>query len=391
MTANPTAIAPELQAELRTAQAAGIAAIADWPPADWRRAFNPDLSPAGWHIGHMATIEAFWIREELLGEPLPAAWKTLYFPESIAKAARAEALPEKHEIKAFAQATHADNLAALARANPAHPLLANDYLLHFLLQHHAQHRETLAQIARQRALHRADTSQAHFVAAPVAAMAPKAPDLAFAAVEFHAGAAPGPLPYDNELPTHRVELRAFALGREAVSNGEYLGFMQAGGYDDARYWSAAGFSWRAGISAQAPQHWRRDATGNWYAVESGGAVNLAAEAPVDGLSYYEAEAFARYAGARLPHEHEWEYARRHSPRLACGRVWEWCANAFYPYPGFRAFPYAGYSTPWFDGRHFVLRGGSRHTAATIARPTFRNFFTADQRHLFAGLRLAQDK
>lgn len=391
MTANPTVIAPALLAELCAAQTAGLAAIADWPAADWRRAFHPDLSPAGWHIGHMATVEAFWIRKALLGEPLPAAWKALYFPDLIAKSARAEALPEKSDIVAFAQTTHTDNLAALARANPNHALLQDAYLLHFLLQHHAQHRETLAQIARQRALCLADAGRARFVAVPFRATAPKAPDLAFAAVEFDVGAAPGPLPYDNELPAHRVELRAFALGREAVSNGEYLGFMQAGGYDDARLWSTAGNAWRTDARAQAPQHWRRDGAGNWYAIESGGAANLAADAPVDGLSYFEAEAFARFALARLPHEHEWEYARRHSPRLISGQVWEWCANAFYPYPGFRAFPYAGYSTPWFDGRHFVLRGSSRHTAATIARPTFRNFFTADQRHIFAGLRLAHDR
>ena len=391
MTANPTLIAPDLLAELRAAQAVALAAIADWPAADWRCAFHPDLSPAGWHIGHIATVEAFWIREELLGEPLPAAWKALWFPESIPKAVRAAALPDKHEIVAFAQATHADNLVALTRANPTHSLLANSYLLHFLLQHHAQHRETLAQIARQRALGIADAGQARFVAEPIAAALPKAPELNFAAVEFHAGAGPGPLPYDNELPAHRVELHAFALGREAVSNGEYLSFMQAGGYDDAHFWSAEGDAWRAHIGAQAPQHWRCDAVGNWYAIEGAGATNLAANAPVDGLCYYEAEAFARYAGARLPHEHEWEYARRHSLRLVSGRVWEWCANAFYPYPNFRAFPYTGYSTPWFDGRHFVLRGGSRHTTAAIARPTFRNFFTADQRHVFAGLRLAADR
>lgn len=387
MTANPPC-APALLAELRAAQAAGIAALADWPAADWSRAFHPDLSPAGWHIGHMATVEAFWIREELLGEPLPSAWKALYFPEQIAKSARAAALPHKSAIVAFAQTTHAENLAALTRACSDHALLTDGYLLHFLIQHHAQHRETLAQIARQRALALADAASARFVAAPLAPSPPRAPNLDFAAADFHAGAAAGALPYDNELPAHRVALRAFALADTAVTNAEYLGFVQAGGYETDRYWSAAGVAWRQRERACAPQAWRRDTHGHWYEVGIAGATNLIADAPVDGLSYYEAEAFARYADARLPHELEWEYARRHSPRLVSGRVWEWCANAFYPYPGFRAFPYDGYSTPWFDGRHFVLRGGSAFTAGCVARPTFRNFFTADQRHMFAGLRLA---
>ena len=390
MTANPP-LAPALIAELRAAQAAGVALIADWPAADWRRTFHPDLSPAGWHIGHMATVEAFWIRERLLGESLPSAWKALYFPEQIAKSARAAALPDKAEIVAFAQATHAENVVALTRARENQALLTDNYLLHFLIQHHAQHRETLAQVARQRALSLVDGGTARFVATPLAPVAARAPDIAFAATEFHAGAAPGPLPYDNELPAHRVALRAFALARKPVTNAEYFGFMQAGGYDATRLWSRAGAAWRARVAAHAPQPWRRDDAGHWYQVGIAGAMDLGADAPVEGLSYYEAQAFARYADARQPHEHEWEYARRHASQLVSGHVWEWCANAFYPYPGFRAFPYDGYSTPWFDGCHFVLRGGSVFTAACVARPTFRNFFTADQRHMFAGLRLAADR
>lgn len=380
-----------LLAELRVAQAAGIAVINAWPTADWRTAFHPDLSPAGWHIGHMATVEAFWIREQVLGEPIPAEWKTVYFPEFIAKSARAHVLPDKAECVQFARGVHAKNIAALARANAQHALLQDNYLVQFLLQHHAQHRETLAQIARQRAVVTATAAAASFVAVSIAACAPRAPDLVFSSTDFRAGAAPEMLAYDNELPAHVVGLPAFALAGAAVTNAEYLGFMQAGGYDDTKYWSAAGWEWRNRATVSAPQHWRTDAAGVWYATDIDGPANLAADAAVDGIGYFEAEAFARYAGARLPHEHEWEYARLHTPSLRSGDVWEWCANAFYPYPGFRAFPYDGYSTPWFDGRHFVLRGGSRHSAAIVARPTFRNFFTADQRHMFAGLRLAADR
>lgn len=380
-----------LLAALSAAQTAGIASVADWPATDWRRAFHADLSPAGWHIGHMAATEAFWIREQLLGEAIPAEWKALYFPELIAKSTRAQALPEKDASLQFARRVHAENLAALTRANPQHPLLRDAYLVHFLLQHHAQHRETLAQVARQRGLVQVDADPSRFIATPIAACAAHAPDLAFAAAEFHAGAAPGPLPYDNELPAHRVQLKAFALAHTAVSNAEYLGFMRAGGYTNAELWTATGWEWRTRTGALGPQHWRADVNGNWYAVTADGAANLIPDAAVAGVSWFEADAFARYAGARLPHEHEWEYARTHSAQLVSGNAWEWCANTFYPYPGFRAFPYAGYSTPWFDGGHYVLRGGSRFTATMVARPTFRNFFTADQRHVFAGVRLASDR
>jgi iron(II)-dependent oxidoreductase len=97
-----------------------------------------------------------------------------------------------------------------------------------------------------------------------------------------------------------------------------------------------------------------------------------------------------YAGCGLPHENAWEVAMRSDERLwkSTGQAWEWCNNTFYPYPGFRAFPYARYSTPWFDQRHYVMRGGSRYSGQSIRHRAFRNFYTADKRHVFAGLRLA---
>jgi iron(II)-dependent oxidoreductase len=118
-----------------------------------------------------------------------------------------------------------------------------------------------------------------------------------------------------------------------------------------------------------------------------GHYPLSADQPVAGISHYEARAFAAWAGARLAHEYQWEVAQRLGLLEQTGRVWEWCENRFHPYPGFRPFPYPEYSQPWFDGRHYSLRGGSVHTRPAVRRASFRNFFEADKRHIFAGLRL----
>lgn len=373
-----------LLTELRAAQTQ-LVRFLDWPDADWRRQFHPDLSPAAWHVGHTAVVEAFWIREQVLAQPIPDAWKALYFPELIAKSARAQKLPAHAALRAFVERLFEENGALLQTAPPAHALMQHDYLWLFLLQHHHQHLEILAQIAQERAL--AD-------AIPHRVQRPLAPQLSATALcQCEAGEATignaGIDAYDNERPVHRVALAAYSLGAHPVSNGQYLGFMLAGGYDNRAYWSDAGWAWLARAHQHAPHPWRQDETGQWYTLATGAPCDLVAADAVVGLSYFEAEAYAQYAQARLPHEYEWEQAAR-AGAIAADTVgaWEWCANAFFPYPGFKPFPYAGYSTPWFDGNHLSLRGGSRFTAARIRRPSFRNFYTADKRHIFAGLRLA---
>jgi iron(II)-dependent oxidoreductase len=367
---------------------------------DARRQYDADLSPVGWHIGHMAVVETYWLREVTLGKQIEPAWKEFYFPEFNPKSLRAEKLPPKEEMMTFAfdlHQTNIDLLADLIQHRYRHELLKQDYLPLFLIQHHSQHLETLQHIRQQRAL--TQDRPEHQVKNICPARAPIPPAITLDKQTIRLGHSGGPDAYDNELPRHAVDLTAFAIGALPVTNAEYLGFMAAHGYTTGRYWSAPGWRWLQTAQADAPQHWRRNQAGQWHAVTAEGATDLLPNAPVYGISYYEAEAFARYAGCRLPSEQEWEYAvtsgaitresvqKQQNPLIGAG-VWEWCANLFYPYPGFKSFPYSGYSTPWF-GTHHVLRGGGRYTAACIKRPTFRNFYTADKRHIFAGLRLAK--
>ena len=141
------------------------------------------------------------------------------------------------------------------------------------------------------------------------------------------------------------------------------------------------------MEIHCPDHWRRNPAGHWYGIGNRGPYALTGDDILHGISRFEAVAFATWAGGRLPHEHQWEVACRLQRLEQTGRAWEWCDNSFYPYAGFKPFPYEEYSTPWFDGQHYSLRGGSLHTRPAIKRPGFRNFYQPQMRHIFAGLRL----
>ncbi len=377
-----------LAAQLARAHELAWQAVDGLSEAEIRQQYHPDISPLGWHLGHLAFAQLYWTREVLDGEPLPDALKSLYFPERSPKPLRAQRLPPIEALHAFARQAHEEALARLSDSTRATrpELLHDDYLVHFLIQHNSQHVETMHQGRQARALNDYVPGEGH---APCAPQPPVLPTLTFTDQITEIGHHGGPVPYDNELPRHAVRLQPYALAAEPVTNAQYLGFMTAGGYARRELWSEAGWHAREQIQVAAPYHWRRDADGQWVRVEPDGIAALDPDAAVSGLSHYEAQAYARYTGCRLPTEAEWEHAATSGAVLAHGTAWEWCAEAFAPYPGFRPFPYEGYSTPWFDGRHYVLRGASRYTAAGIRRPTFRNFYTADKRHIFAGLRLAQ--
>lgn len=221
--------------------------------------------------------------------------------------------------------------------------------------------------------------------------------------------------YDNEGPRHDVLLQPFRLASRCVTNGEWLAFMQAGGYRDPLLWLADGWTTVKTHNWNAPQYWE-ERDGVWHQMTLDGLVPVDPRAPVSHVSYFEANAFAHWAGKRLPTEFEWEVASegyavegndlstgalRPRPATATGNegrltqmfgdVWEWTASAYQPYPGYRAAPGAvGEYNGKFMVSQQVLRGGSCATAGGHVRATYRNFFFPHQRWQFTGLRLAED-
>jgi ergothioneine biosynthesis protein EgtB len=221
--------------------------------------------------------------------------------------------------------------------------------------------------------------------------------------------------FDNESPRHRVYLRPFALAGRLVTNAEYLEFIDDGGYDRSTLWLSDGWAACQAQNWTAPLYWEKDG-GAWRTMTLSGLRDLAGSEPVCHVSYYEADAFARWAGARLPTEAEWETAAGSAPMLGnfldseqyhprpltappqdpsaplqlFGDVWEWTASPYLPYPGYRPLEGAlGEYNGKFMCNQMVLRGGSCATPRTHIRPTYRNFFPPDARWQFSGFRLAK--
>jgi iron(II)-dependent oxidoreductase len=235
--------------------------------------------------------------------------------------------------------------------------------------------------------------------------------------------------FDNEKWGHVVEIRPFRMARAPVTNAEFAAFVDDAGYQRREWWSEEGWRWRERTQARHPVYWRGGRS-DWRARRYDRIEPLAPHAPVMHVNWFEAEAWCRWAGRRLPTEAEWEYAAAGAPgevgrkrrypwgddaptreranlfggagrcvdvaahaagdsgwgcRQMFGNVWEWTADWFAPYPGFVRDPYKEYSEPWF-GDHKVLRGGCWATRAGLLRNTWRNFYTPDRRDVFAGFR-----
>ncbi|WP_026332045.1 SUMF1/EgtB/PvdO family nonheme iron enzyme [Thioalkalivibrio sp. ALE16] len=366
------------------------AALLATPEHEWRNQYHPDLSPIGWHYAHCHFIEAVWLHERILGEPPLARrdWHDLYFPEQSPKWRRGGRLPPRHSLLEWGRACQQHHLELL-RAHPEvrrHPLLENDYLTGFLAQHHAMHLESLEQV---RWFARLQHPEAGPVQTSETAHRPCNDWIECPGGEHIAGS-DSITAFDNERGRHTVRLAPHAIRAHPVTNAEVAAFIEADGYHPGPHWDESGRAWLEQTGVTAPLGWGRRPDGTRVQTLPGGTQRLEPRAPAVGLSWFEATAYARWVGARLPHEHEWEHAAQARCLSGTGQVWEWCANPFQPYPGFRPYPYDEYSLPWFDGKHYVLRGGSAWSDPLLTRTTLRNFFTPDKRHVFAGIRLARD-
>jgi iron(II)-dependent oxidoreductase len=414
---------------------------------DWetlRRQHIAILSPMVWDLGHIANFEEQWIGQRLAGAPpLVEGLQRMFDPVANPRPTRAALpLPSGDELLGYLAQVREQTQAVLARGDDGGDprLLAGGLVYEMVAEHEEQHQETLLQCMQvlaappytprgRRALPAGRPVVKEMVTIPAGA--------------FRMGWQRGGFAYDNELPACEVEVAAFRIDRFPVTHGDYLAFIADGGYRRRECWAEAGWAFRESEGLEAPRHWRRlegaaagDPALAWEARFMDRVVPLAAalDLPVVHVCYWEADAYARWAGKRLPSEAEWEKAALWDPTAArarpwpwgeeppterhanldqlgfapaplgaypagasaygveqlVGDVWEWTSSDFLPYPGFVAYPYDDYSKIFFGSDYKVLRGGSWATRPAVARGTFRNWDYPIRRQIFAGFRLAVD-
>jgi gamma-glutamyl hercynylcysteine S-oxide synthase len=356
---------------------------------DLDRVHDPLMSPLAWDLGHIAAFEDLWVSREagseLLREDLAAVYDAFETP----RAARGDLRYLRHdELPDYLEAVRDRTRRAFDDVSP--------FIAEMLIQHEHQHNETMLQT-----LQLAEPG----VYSPARTPAPGAAARGARLVEggsFELGDAGADFAYDNERPRHAVALPAFRIDRAPVTNAAYSEFVADGGYTRRELWSDEGWEQRRREGWERPLYWTADGGVRRF----DRVVELEPELPVMHVSFFEAEAFARWRGARLPSEAEWERAaldegdsRGRLEQLDfgpgpagpfVGECWEWTATEFDGYPGFQPHPYPEYSQVFFRSGYRVLRGASWATRSHVARRTFRNWDHPQRRQIFAGFRCAED-
>ncbi len=410
---------PELAARFRAVRAATERLAAPLSPEDCTAQSMPDASPVKWHLAHTSWFfETFVLEAAAPGyRPLDPAYRVLfnsYYHSVGEQHLRPErgliTRPSLAEVHAYRR--HVDE-HCLALLEPGRLTPAQQGVVELGLNHEQQHQELIL------------TDLKHlFARNPVAPVyCQGAPERAgeTASLAWHpypAGlreighAGPG-FAFDNEGPRHRVFVQAFALGSRAVTNAEYFAFIADRGYERPELWLSDGWATLQSESWRAPLYWH-ERDGGWQHFTLAGLLPVAPAEPVAHVSAFEADAYARWAGARLPTEAEWEVVaadapvvgnfvesgrlrpapappRASGPTQLFGDVWEWTSSAYAPYPGYRPPPGAlGEYNGKFMVNQLVLRGGSCASAASHLRASYRNFFPPAARWQWSGIRLARD-
>lgn len=366
------------------------------PDTDANARFHPRLASLGWYLGRSVFRETYWLREVLDDDAdLTERVRTLFTPGAMGLDAQCAQIPPPDHLVNWAAEIQDEHLRRLATPGSfsTNPILENDRLQWFLLQEGAGDYERMLMVLLARRL--GNTEPDYRAQNPLEPRNPE-PDLVeIVQGHYRIGSRHDPFAYDNELPPQAVELSGFRIARRPVSNAEFLAFMETGGYGNDTLWSEDGRQWRDTTKPTAPQHWKLDASGNWYGIGLNGPVDLQPNEPVSGVSRHEAHAFAAWTariggdltGAVLQHEYQWEVAARSGDIEWTGRVWEWCENPFHPYPQFSPYPSGSVSQAHFAGDRFSLRGASLHTQPCLRRASFRNRALCGDRHCFTGIRL----
>lgn len=401
-------------AEVRALSTALVAPLSD---ADATIQSMDDASPAKWHLAHTSWFfETFVLRDHVPGyrvydERWPFLFNSYYEAEGQRHARPRRGMlsrPTLDEIHRYRAAVDAAIGAAI-------PTLSREALALIELgcQHEQQHQELLLTDI----LHHFSVNPLEPAVWPGAAKVPVAMPGPVGWIEGEAGEASigfegsDAFAFDCEGPRHRVLLHPHALANRTVTNGEWATFIADGGYADPRHWLSDGWAWVQANRIFAPLYWA-ESDGMWTRFGLDGRRPIDPAAPVTHVSFFEADAYASWAGARLPTEFEWEAAAANAdprggnqldaagpvePRPSSGGpawfgdVWEWTGSAYRPYPGFRAAEGAvgEYNGKFMSGQ-FVLRGGSCATPRSHVRASYRNFFYPHQRWQFTGVRLAKD-
>ena len=430
-----TASRVEIAAALAEARVRTLQLIETVSEADLRAQHDPLMGPILWDLGHIGHFEELWLDRNLDGKvefvEMPGLYNPFEHPRRVrgalplpTLAATLESMAEIRE-RVLERLEHVD-------LDSDDPLLRDGYVYQMVLQHEYQHNETMLQTLQLKqgepyspAGRR--SSPEPFSTSSTNSMVRVDGGLVSIGTEDRVRA------YDNERPRYQVDLAPYWIDRTPVTNGEYLTFMEDGGYQRRELWSEAGRSWLDESKADAPKYWWRE-DGGWLRRSMDRIEPPDPRSPVIHVCYHEAEAFARWAQKRLPTEMEWEaaaawdperhnsraypwgdttstekdanldqlgfdvapvdtYARNVSP-IGCygmvGDVWEWTSSDFNGHPGFVAFPYAEYSEVFFGTEYKVLRGGSWATRPGAIRNTFRNWDYPIRRQIFSGFRCARD-